>query len=348
MQGRVAVTGAGSRTAHGIIRAFRASELRPFLLGLDATPKAAGLYHCDAQGLLPPAVQEEAWLEALERVLEAHQIQLLVPGCDPELPLLARHRARLEATGCKVLISSPAFVALTRDKLAAYERLAPQGVPYVRTLRPDDGLRDPTLFCSPMVLKPRDGSGSRGLGLVERVEDLPRDLAPEDWILQDFLRPIQWREGTSALRENGAFRQDDEINLQGMVAPDGTVVSVFTSRNKQVQGVTQEVRPLDDPALESLAWDTFQVLSSEGLRGPCNLQGRMTCEGFLAYEINPRFTGNAAARTTLGYPECRMAQGLFVEAWTPEQARACIGIQRDKACLRYWDEVLVPQSALDV
>lgn len=347
MQGRVAVTGAGSRTAHGIIRAFRAAQPRPFLLGLDATPKAAGLYHCDAQALLPPAVQEEAWLDALEGHLRTHALQLLVPGCDPELPLLARHRARLEATGCKVLISSPAFIALTRDKLAAFERLAPQGVPYVRTLTPEAVLAEPSLFRSPMVLKPRDGSGSRGVGLVERVEELPRDLAPGGWILQDFLRPIQWREGTSALRENGTFRQDDEINLQGMVAPDGTVVSVFTSRNRQVQGVTQEVRPLDDPSLEALAWDTFRVLAAEGLRGPGNLQGRLTGEGFLAYEINPRFTGNAAARTTLGYPECLLALGLFVEGWTPGQARACIGIQPNMACLRYWDEVLVPLTALE-
>jgi len=182
---------------------------------------------------------------------------------------------------------------------------------------------------------------------VERLEDLPQDLEPGGWILQDFLRPVQWEAGTPALLAGGGFRQEDEVNLQGLVDPGGRVVSVFVSRNRQVQGVTQEVRPLADASLEALAWTTFGILADHGLRGPGNVQGRLTREGFRAYEINPRFTGNAAARATLGYPECRMALGLFAEGWTPEQARACIGIQYDQACLRYWDEVRVPLSALE-
>ena len=49
---RIAVTGMGGRTGQGILRALRQGVPEAWVLGLDASPTAAGLYGCDAAALV--------------------------------------------------------------------------------------------------------------------------------------------------------------------------------------------------------------------------------------------------------------------------------------------------------
>ena len=52
---RVLVTGAGALLGQGIIRSIRASELDAYIIAVDPSPLAAGLYWADAADLVPMA-----------------------------------------------------------------------------------------------------------------------------------------------------------------------------------------------------------------------------------------------------------------------------------------------------
>lgn len=83
---------------------------------------------------------------------------------------------------------------LANDKQAMREAFTARGVPMARQMRVDDAgaLRaaaDALGF--PLVLKPRAGSGSRGVTLIERESALPARLDPiphDDWIAEAALQ----------------------------------------------------------------------------------------------------------------------------------------------------------------
>ena len=77
----------------------------------------------------------------------------------------------------------------------------------------------------------------------------------------------------------------------------------MASYNKLSSGVPIEILPVDDP----LFWDVIDQLmphiNALGFRGPLNIQGRITEDGFKIFEMNARFTGITGLRAIMGFNE---------------------------------------------
>jgi carbamoylphosphate synthase large subunit len=346
---RVAITGVGGGVGQAVVHSLRLSPLPLHLLGLDASPWSVGLYQCDEASLIPH-VDDPAYGDALLAALAEHAIEALIPGTDTELPALSCLRDRLAAQGCRLVISSHDFVRIARDKLACNKALHGTGIPFVHTLSAPEFASTCTEDSFPAILKPKGGSGSVGTKVLFSADDLDPAWLVEGNIVQEYLIPAAWgisRVSRADVVRQGRLRQDEELSVQGMVAPDGTVVGIFISVNELRDGVVMKVRPTDDPELRALSTHLFQVLSDMGHVGPCNVEGRVTDRGAVFYELNPRFTGVSAARAEMGFNECDAGLRLFAADESPAAVAATLTCRTDLVSLRYITEHTLPRAALE-
>lgn len=166
---RIAVTSVGSGIGQSIVDSCKLSSLPLDVTGLDMNPYSFGGCFCDHFGLIP-AVSSDEYLEVLLTECKRRGIQLLIPGLDSELLILARSRERFEAIGTRVLVGGADFIELVRDKVEWSRRLSAKSEVILPCYDRDE--LGPALAAGkvkfPLIAKPKDGSASEGL-VVLRV-----------------------------------------------------------------------------------------------------------------------------------------------------------------------------------
>ena len=346
----VAVTGVGGGVGQAVIRALRLSAGPVRIIGLDADPWAVGLYQCDAREVIPAVSDLDAYTSSLKRVVGEHKVGVLIPATDTELHAIASMKEELGQRGCTAIVSSPDFVRIARDKLLSYRRLVAAGIPFVRTVSASDFLASYQSASFPVMVKPKDGSASVGARVLHGPRDVERGSIDDEEIVQEYLLPISWKIENvrrADVVKMGRLRQEDEVSVQTVIAPGGEIVSVFASVNELRDGVPIRVCPTRDAAILSFSRTVFEAFVGMGHVGPCNFQGRMTDNGIVIYEINPRFTGITAVRAALGWNEVEAALRLFVCREPANAVAARLTYDADTVCLRYITEQFVERSDID-
>ncbi|NIE65417.1 lyase family protein [Burkholderia sp. Ax-1719] len=124
----------------------------------------------------------EAVWEALQRI---DAIRLLASTSDACIEMAARAAERLGLPG-----NPPAAVALCRDKWLMQDTLRPARVAYptTRVIRTPDDIAD---LIWPVVVKPRQGTGSIGVRLIDNPQEF-RQYAQTDAICQRFVAGIEY------------------------------------------------------------------------------------------------------------------------------------------------------------
>lgn len=145
------------------------------VVGTDMDLSAPALQACDAAHKVP-GVFEEGYLEALKKVMIEEDIHLVFSLNDLEAGLLAANRAEIEQqTGATVYVPSLETLEVCADKWRTFEFAREIGVPVPATFL------DPTQTATalelgqirfPLIVKPRWGSASIGLFIVDNHEDL--------------------------------------------------------------------------------------------------------------------------------------------------------------------------------
>lgn len=346
----VAVTGVGGGVGQSVIRALRLSAVPVRIVGMDADPWAVGLYQCDAREVIPLVGDLDAYAAALLQLVRSHQVKVLIPATDTELHAVASLRSELAELGCTAIVSSPDFVHIARDKLLSYQTLAAAGLPFVRTEAARDFLGSYASASYPVIVKPKGGSASIGARVLHGPRDVERDDLDDDDIVQHYLLPTSWNIETAKradVMKMGRLRQEDEVSIQAVIAPNGEIVSVFASINELRDGVPTRVCPTLDPAILDFGRTVFESFVRMGHIGPCNFQGRMTDDGIVIYEINPRFTGITAVRAAMGWNEVEAALRLFVGAEPIHSVAPRLGYGTDTICLRYITEEFVRRADIE-
>lgn len=312
---RVLVTGAGGPSGVCFLRALDGAAER---YAADIDPHGAGLYLVPrAYRLLLPPGHAPHFAEAVLNLARRHAVDVVVPTVDSELVALARAADSFADAGVRVLVPSVEGLETCLDKWRLAE--ACEG----RVRQPVTRLIGPTGVPGadfeggfPAVAKPRTGSGSRGVTVVERPEDL--DRLPQDgtYLLQEMLP------GT-------------EYSVDVLTDADGRVVAaVPRARDKTDSGIVVAGRVLHDPELSALAEDTVRTL---GLRGVLNVQVREDRAGEPALlEVNPRPPGGLSLTVAAGVDMPRWAVAGLLGAPLPER----IG-HRETAVVRHWQDVVL-------
>ena len=119
------MTGAGGSAAANFVASLKLAPEPFFVVGADVSRYHLELADVDARFLLP-RVDEESYLDALNRLLERERIDFVHAQPDPEVLYLARHRD-LVAAG--VFLPGTATIELCQDKADFAAALTAAGVP---------------------------------------------------------------------------------------------------------------------------------------------------------------------------------------------------------------------------
>jgi predicted ATP-grasp superfamily ATP-dependent carboligase len=220
--------------------------------------------------LLPPASQPE-FVRALLNMLDQEGIGLLVPTVSEELPKIAEQREVIRGRGCDVFMCSYSATTIAGDKWQTMKTLRAAGISVPRSFcggRKEDLLEE---ISPPVLSKPREGRGGRGIILHNGTEEIP-ELLPTDRIYQEFMPG-----------------QEYDVNL--FAKPEGKVVASVVLRKTKLKsgtfGNALAVERADDPEVEDLAERATRALC---LEGPIDIDIRRGEDGRPAIlEVNARF-----------------------------------------------------------
>lgn len=286
---RVLVTGAGGPSAQSIMKSLAAMDVD--LLAADLDPFAAGLYEVPAKRrFLLPRGDDPGFARFALDLCAREGVTVLVPTVDSELLPVSLRRAEFAAAGTALVVASPDTLRTCLDKWALHERcMGAVRVPGTVVL---DEAADVGAVDVPVIVKPRTGSGSRGIRLIsERAElaSIPRDGTQ---LVQELLPGPEW-------------------SLDVLAGADGGVRAVVPRERLKVDsGIAIAGRTVRDPVLEDYG---ARVAGLIGLTTVANVQVKMAADGEPALlEVNARFPGTMPLTVAAGVdmPALAVAEAL--------------------------------------
>jgi carbamoyl-phosphate synthase large subunit len=342
----ILISSAGRRVE--LLRAFRQTlnALAPAngatfgrVLAVDSSWYSSAFHDAD-QAFLIPRCTDRNFVPQMIELCTRHEVDLIVPTIDTELPIYAAAREQFTAVGTTVAISSPEVVAIAADKVHTHNWLTGAGFPTVLQGTIADVRADPVNWQFPLIAKPRFGSASKGVTLLADLADLERLIG--HWAkLADSSDP--YRDLVVQSVASGA-----EYTVDVMVTRDrsassagGLCITAVPRRRIEVRaGEVSKAITVRSPVLIELAEKLCSALP--GAYGPLNVQMFLDSESgkVAVIEINARFGG--------GYPLSFAAGANFPQALVHEVCglpAAPVSEWREKlVMLRYDAAVFVEQT----
>ena len=156
----VLVTGVGDTVGQALVKAARRSAIPCRVLGTDRDELSVGLNWVEKGFVLPYCSQAEAYLDQLREICVAEGVQLILPGSEKELELLARNAAALQAEAGAIVVGSPPEVlqvALNKWETCRFLERAGLRFPRFARLDADDDLQRLIRETEPVPVNPAVG-----------------------------------------------------------------------------------------------------------------------------------------------------------------------------------------------
>jgi carbamoyl-phosphate synthase large subunit len=317
---RVLVTGAGGPAAIAAMKSLGADPAVE-LIAADMDPWAAGLYLVPAAArTLIPAGAAPDYTEVVLARCRALEVDVLLPTVDAELRPLARARARFAAAGTGLLLAPLEALEVILDKLALAQRCAGVvRVPKTELLGP---AVDPAALAYPVIVKPRTGSGSRGIVIVGSAAELAALGHSPDLIVQEYL-------------------PGEEYSIDVLADAGGHVIaSVPRLRARVDSGVSVAGRTVRDEELESFG---RAVAEATGITYVANVQCKRDADGRPGLlEVNPRMPGTLGLTIASGVDMPRLALAALLGQPLP----ATLDF-RERAVVRFLDERVIDPAEVE-
>lgn len=267
---RLLVLPAGTEIALEIKRSLHhLKEIELIGAGSSEDQRGGFAFH---QHRFVPSVHESGWLEELNAVLSAEQVDFIFPAHDDVLLALSEARASLGAT----LIASPHRTnRITRSKRLTYETLS-DVVPVPHVFDLDEAISD-----FPVFVKPDRGQGSAGARVVRSPSELVLARADGSDLVMEFLPGEEFTVDCFSSRDRGVLYASGR------------------TRRSVRSGITTASQPVvDQVVFHTLAEKIAGVLE---LRGAWFFQVREDAQGVLRLlEVGPRIAGTMALHRVLG------------------------------------------------
>ena len=321
---RILVTGVGSLLGQGILKSIKVSSLNCNVTGTDYFSSAVGLYWVDKGYILPdilkPEISESHWIDALINIINQEEIDLVLPGLDFEIPLLAKNKLIIEnKTGVTLLVSSEKVVSLGNDKWETVKYLKNNGFNYPNSSLPKtvESFLQSNPF--PLIVKPRFGHTSKNVFLVKNEKELHEAVEICDKpIIQEYL-------------------EDPEQEYTcGATFIDNEILTLISLRRTLKNGNTQQAFCERTDEI-----DTYIKKLTLSLKpyGPINFQLRLTNRGPVVFEINPRFSGTTPIRALFGVNEVEAVVKKHTDAEPESEYK-----EKEGVVIRYFENQYISQD----
>jgi carbamoyl-phosphate synthase large subunit len=253
-------------------------------LAVDASELAPALYAADRRELVP-RVDDPAYVEALQALVEQHEVQLIVPLADIDHLVLALQR---DGLGALLLLPDAATIRICEDKHAAHCFFEERGIPTPPTWLPAELPDDLDL---PVLVKPRRGFASRHIYRARDRRELEFFLGYTDQVSM-----------VQQVCKGEEFSIDVFCDLDGRCLNSIPRTMIESKGGESIKGMT-----IRDPELIDHGRRVAEALR---IVGPANIQCFREPDGSLPItDVNPRFGGAFPLPTAAGsrYPELALA-----------------------------------------
>ena len=247
------------------------------VIATDMSSLAPAIYEADKYYIVPKMTAPE-YLDIVLDICKKEEIAGVLSLIDPELSLIAEHKAEFEALGTTVIGSSYELCEMSLDKFQMYHWLTAHGYRCAKSYMDKEAFFsdvDSGLITYPVFVKPARGSASISISKVYDREMVELLFAHEDGLMiQEFL------DG----QEIGADVYIDMISHE--------VVSIFTKKKLKMRaGETDKAVSFQDEKLFALI---EQFVKNAGYNGQIDIDIFEVNGEYYISEVNPRFGG--------GYP----------------------------------------------
>ncbi len=289
----------------------------------DMSNLAPAIYEADKYYIVP-AMTAPGYMDTVFDICKKENVSAVLSLIDPELSLLAKHKAEFDELGVTVIGSSYELCELALDKFQMYQWLKDHGYKCAKSYM------DEELFFAdveagkityPVFVKPARGSASIAISKVYDRETIELLFTHDDGLMiQEFLNG----------QEIGADVYIDMIS--------GEVVSIFTKKKLKMRaGETDKAVSFREQKLYELI---ERFVKEAGFTAQIDIDIFEIGGEYYISEVNPRFGG--------GYPhayECGCNHMALIENNLSGHANEkSIGNYDDGVYMMKYNELLVKKA----
>lgn len=274
------------------------------VVGVDMSSSAPALAGCDMWYLVP-SIYDTDYITRVLEICQIERIDVLISLNDMELPILAKHRSLFESAGVTLILANDSTIDICSDKYKTFlfckEKSIPVPLSFVNLSSALSSVSERQLNY-PLIVKPRWGSASFGLYVVESEEELVEAYNNCKKALSNSY--------LSQFKES-----DDDVLIQEYIKGKEYGLDIFNDMSGQYRGVVckEKLSMRAGETDKAVTVDPSRFSEFASIIGK-SLQhvGNMDCD-FLEkdgqlylLELNPRFGG--------GYPFSHEAGANLVKA----------------------------------
>lgn len=340
---RVLVTGVGGRSVgHQILHALLSTGQAYEITVVDADPFSFGLYQVEKRFIVPLS-SAPGYMNAIVGLVRSGRIQVVIPGTEAELTVLAENREQIEAEASVVLINPTTVVQLCANKRRLAEWLTAHGVGTPRTVTAAEWPRLVEDVGFPLVGKPAmNTGGSRNVGLLFDEAEV--------------LGYLEETAGAEILFQEYVDAPEDEYTVGVCIDREGEIIDSIVLKRKLV-GLSLGSRRVVDGRSYTLSTGYSQgfvidhpqiravcerLALALGMRGPANIQCRLVGDAVKVFEVHPRFSGTTSIRADVGFNE----PDLLIRSFLFGEHFGRVNYRTNVAAIRAFQSCIVPMSEL--
>lgn len=275
---RILISGVGGDIGFGIGKILKNLNFVTHIIGIDVHNDHPGNILFD-ECYIVPAASSLDYISCLSNIIDKNKIDIFIPSSEAEIELLSL-LDKNNILCAKILLSNKFMVnkCLSKDRCLNFLKSVGIKIPYHGLV----GRDEPTKY--PVIAKPDSGRGSKGLKKIKSKKEFMKLLenCPDNFVWQEYLYPDD-QEYTCAIFKS------DAIDFRSLIIKR-ELSQGFTSRGEVVENI--EIKEY-----------IHKIAESFDLDGVMNIQLRLTDDGPIVFEINPRLSSTLVFRDMLGFKD---------------------------------------------
>lgn|GEM_PF-1031324 len=315
---KILITSLGSNTAISVIKGFKKLNNDIFLVGTDTNEKklCAGYRFVDKFYQVSSSMNELDYINDMKKIIEQEKIDAIIPIHDLEVQTLAKYKKELQPV--EIVANDYEIVELCNNKIETNKVVLQTSVNVPKTYDSYDDIADEEY---PLIIKPKDGVGSKNIEIFKSKQELEfflKDEKFENYILQQFIEGVEYTVDCYSSLLRGDFIGG--VPRERIVVRDGICTKGRTF--------------FDEELIESCE----KILAQLNFKGPSNIQFMRSYHDNQLYfiEINPRFASTAVISIEANF---NLSQYIFKELMGQKVERVPYqDINYNLYMSRYWEE----------
>jgi carbamoyl-phosphate synthase large subunit len=336
----ILVTGVGGRSVgHQILHGLLSMGSKYRVVACDADPFAYGLYEVSDRYQIPRA-DSQSYLDTILSIAEREKIDVILPGTEPEVLVLADAAPTLHDRGCTVVVNPRSVVQLCSNKATLYEWLSANGfgVPKSAPLSEWSSLAATCGF--PLVAKPTTMTGgSRGVALLNSEEEVTRYVAAlppsVEVVFQEYIDGPESEYTVGVMISKSGELIDSIVMHRRLVGMSLGVERVIANKLYALSTGYSQGYIISDTFIQS---ECEQLAMRIGARGPMNIQCRVNDCKLFVFEVHPRFSGTSSFRADVGFNE----PDILIRNFHFDEQFMRIPYRTNVAAIRALSNIVVP------